>query len=70
MRRRYHAIPEQNPWLASVLRGHYAYYAVPCNSDRINRFYNEVTLLRPRALRRRSQRHRLPWTPMRRLSDR
>ena len=27
-------------WLASVLR-HYAYYAVPGNSDRINRFYNE-----------------------------
>src|SRR5271154_1946632 len=70
MRRRHHAIPEQGRWLASVLRGHYAYSAVPGNSDRINRFYNEVTRLWLRALRRRSQRHRLPWTRMRRLSDR
>jgi RNA-directed DNA polymerase len=70
MRRRHHAIPEQGRWLASVLRGHYAYYAVPGNSDRINRFYNEVTRLWLRALRRRSQRHRLPWTRMRRLSAR
>jgi RNA-directed DNA polymerase len=70
MRRRHHAIPEQGRWLGSVLRGHYAYYAVPGNSDRINRFYNEVTRLWLRALRRRSQRHRLPWTRMRRLSAR
>jgi RNA-directed DNA polymerase len=69
-RRRHHAIPEQGRWLASVLRGHYAYYAVPGNSDRINRFYNEVTRHWLRALRRRSQRHRLPWTRMRRLSAR
>ena len=33
MRRRHHTIPEQGRWLASVLRGHYAYYAVPGNSD-------------------------------------
>src|SRR5206468_11534360 len=39
MRRRHHSIPEQGRWLGSVLRGHYAYYAVPGNSDRINRFY-------------------------------
>jgi group II intron reverse transcriptase/maturase len=70
MRRRHRAIPEQGRWLASVLRGHYAYYAVPGNSDRINRFYSEVTRLWLRALRRRSQRHRLPWTRMRRLSAR
>jgi group II intron reverse transcriptase/maturase len=69
-RRRHHAIPDQGRWLASVLRGHYAYYAVPGNSDRINRFYNEVTRLWLRALRRRSQRHRLPWTRMRRISAR
>ena len=35
-RRRHHPIPEQGRWLASVLRGHYGYYAVPGNSDRIN----------------------------------
>jgi hypothetical protein len=27
--RRYLPIPEQGPWLASVVRGHMAYYAVP-----------------------------------------
>jgi group II intron reverse transcriptase/maturase len=70
LRRRHHSIPEQGRWLASVLRGHYAYYAVPGNSDRINRFYNEVTRHWLRALRRRSQRHRLPWTRMRRISAR
>jgi RNA-directed DNA polymerase len=69
-RRRHHSIPEQSRWLGSVLRGHYAYYAVPGNSDRINRFYNEVTRLWLRSLRRRSQRHRMPWTRMRRISDR
>jgi group II intron reverse transcriptase/maturase len=70
LRRRHHSIPEQGRWLASVLRGHYAYYAVPGNSDRINRFYNEVTRHWLRALRRRSQRHRMPWTRMRRISAR
>jgi RNA-directed DNA polymerase len=69
-RRRHLPIPEQGRWLASVLRGHYAYYAVPGNSDRINRFYNEVTRHWLRALRSRSQRHRLPWTRMRRISAR
>jgi RNA-directed DNA polymerase len=68
--RLHHSIPEQGRWLGSVLRGHYAYYAVPGNTDRINRFYNEVTRLWLRTLRRRSQRHRLPWTRMRRLSAR
>jgi RNA-directed DNA polymerase len=69
-RRRHHSIPDQGRWLASVLRGHYAYYAVPGNSDRINAFYNEVTRLWLRSLRKRSQRHRLPWTRMRRISAR
>jgi group II intron reverse transcriptase/maturase len=68
--RRHHSIPEQGRWLGSVIRGHYAYYAVPGNSDRINRFYNEVTRLWLRSLRRRSQRHRMPWTRMRRISAR
>jgi group II intron reverse transcriptase/maturase len=69
-RRRHHPIPDQGRWLASVLRGHYAYYAVPGNSDRINAFYNEVTRLWLRSLRRRSHRHRLTWTRMRRISAR
>ena len=31
-RRMHHPIPEQGRWLASVLQGHYNYYAVPDNS--------------------------------------
>ena len=33
-RRRHQPIPEQGRWLASVVRGHLAYYAVPGNSTR------------------------------------
>ena len=31
-------IPEQGRWLASVLRGHYNYYAVPDNSEALRAF--------------------------------
>ena len=37
-RRRHHSMPDQGRWLASVVRGHYPYYAVPGNSDAINAF--------------------------------
>ena len=43
MRRRMHQpIPEQGRWLASVLRGHYQYYAVPDNSGRSHAFRAQV----------------------------
>ena len=35
-RRRHLPIPEQGRWLASVVRGHRAYYAVPGNSQAVN----------------------------------
>jgi RNA-directed DNA polymerase len=69
-RRRHHSIPDQGRWLASVVRGHYAYYAVPGNSDAINAFYNQVTRHWYRSLRRRSQRTRMTWTRMRRIHTR
>jgi RNA-directed DNA polymerase len=69
-RRRHHSIPDQGRWLASVVRGHYAYYAVPGNSDSINAFYNQVTRHWFRSLRRRSQRTTVNWTRMRRISAR
>jgi len=34
-RRMHHPIPEQGRWLASVVRGHLAYYAVPGNTDAV-----------------------------------
>jgi len=51
----------QREWLASVLRGHYAYYGLPSNWRRLDTFYDEVRRLWYRVLNRRSQR-RLSWS--------
>jgi RNA-directed DNA polymerase len=66
-RRRHLPIPDQGRWLASVVRGHLAYYAVPGNSRAISAFHRQLGRLWRRALRRRSQRHRLNWRRMERL---
>jgi group II intron reverse transcriptase/maturase len=58
-------IPEQGRWLRQVLRGYFAYYAVPTNSARLNAFRYHVTVLWRRTLRRRSQKD---WTSWERLS--
>jgi group II intron reverse transcriptase/maturase len=60
-RRRHWPIPEQGRWLASVLRGHFNYYAVPGNIDAVSAFRDQVRWLWRDALRRRSQRHRMTW---------
>ncbi len=70
MRRRHLPIPEQGKWLGSVVRGHLAYYAVPGNTDTVAAFRTQVTRHWFKALRRRSQRHRLNWTRMSRLEKR
>jgi group II intron reverse transcriptase/maturase len=67
-RRRHLPIPEQGKWLASVLRGHYTYYAVPGNLRAVSTFRTQVTRHWLKALRRRSQRHHLNWQRMDRLS--
>ncbi len=69
-RRRHHPIPEQGQWLASVVRGHLAYYAVPGNRDAVAAFRSQVTRDWHEALRRRSQRSRLDWTRMNRIATR
>jgi hypothetical protein len=60
----------QGRWLASVVRGHQAYYAVPGNTDAINGFREQVTRHWYRALRRRSQRKRINWERMDRITAR
>lgn len=68
LKRRAHlSIPEQGRWLASVVRGHLAYYAVPGNIQAVAAFRDQVVRLWYKALRRRSQRGRLNWERMRRL---
>jgi RNA-directed DNA polymerase len=71
MRRRMHQpIPEQGCWLASVLRGHYRYYAVPDNIEALDAFRRQIIRNWLRTLRRRSQRDRLTWARMWLLADR
>lgn len=68
--RRHQPIPVQGRWLASVVRGHLAYYAVPGNRPAVSAFRYQVTRHWHNALRRRSQRVRLAWTRMGRLQAR
>ena len=70
LRRRHRPIPEQGRWLASVVRGHLAYYAVPGNTDAVAAFRDQVRRLWYQALRRRSQRTRVNWDRMSRIATR
>jgi RNA-directed DNA polymerase len=70
LRRRMHQpIPEQGKWLAQVVRGYFAYHAVPTNGMRIGAFRHHVENLWLRTLRRRSQKDHFPWDRIRRLAD-
>ena len=69
-RRRMHTpIVLQYQWLCSVLRGHFVYFGLPSNLDRIHAFYRETCRLWYRALNRRSQR-RFSWEQFVRLLKR
>ena len=71
LRQRMHQpVPEQGRWLASVVRGHCAYYAVPGNRKAVAAFRTQVTKLWHEALERRSQRTRISWSRMDRLATR
>lgn len=63
-------IPEQGRWLASVVRGHMAYYAVPGNVQAVAAFRDQVTRHWFKALRRRSQRTTVNWARMSRIETR
>jgi group II intron reverse transcriptase/maturase len=68
--RRHQPIPEQGTWLASVVRGHFAYYAVPGNIDAVSAFRTQATRNWLKALRRRSHKTSLTWARMDRLATR
>jgi hypothetical protein len=71
LRRRMHQpVPVQGRWLASVVRGHMAYYAVPGNARAVRAFRDQVTRHWHKALRRRSQKTRINWTRMHRIATR
>jgi RNA-directed DNA polymerase len=69
-RRRHRAIPTQGRWLASVVRGYFAYHAIPTNIARLGEFRTQVVRLWHRALRRRSPHDRTTWDRMRVLAAR
>jgi group II intron reverse transcriptase/maturase len=70
LKRRLHdPIPEVGKWLGSVVQGYMNYYAVPGNFRSIKAFRTQVARIWFRTLRRRSQRHRLPWERFRRFVE-
>jgi RNA-directed DNA polymerase len=70
LRRRMHqTIPEQGRWLAQVVRGYFAYHAVPTNYSALGAFRSHVVRLWLGALRRRSQKDGLLWERMQQLAD-
>jgi len=70
LRRRMHqVIPEQGRWLAQVIRGYFAYHAVPTNFPALSAFRFYVMRLWLRTLRRRSQKDKFTWARMARLAS-
>jgi len=61
-KRMHRPLGETGRWLRRVVRGWLNYHAVPGNSEKLDRFINEVKRLWLMAIRRRSQRGRSRWT--------
>jgi RNA-directed DNA polymerase len=70
LRKRMHQpISDQGSWLRSVVRGYYAYHAIPGNGNAIEAFRSEIAKLWYKILRRRSQRTRMTWERMGKIID-
>jgi len=70
LRKRMHKpIPEQGRWLAQVVRGIFAYHAVPTNSKALGAIHYHVKCLWLRTLRRRSQKDKFAWERIDKLAD-
>jgi RNA-directed DNA polymerase len=71
LRKRWHEkIAETGKWLRSVVQGYFNYHAIPGNFATLQTFRREVARAWLEALRRRSQRDRLPWERFRSILDR
>jgi RNA-directed DNA polymerase len=71
LRRRLHlSVDQQGRWLGQVVRGYFAYHAVPTNSKALAAFRYHVTCLWLRALRRRGQKDRTTWGRITALTER
>jgi len=71
LRQRWHErIADTGKWLRTVVQGYFNYHAVPGNFAALQTFRREVVRAWLAALRRRSQRHRLPWDRSNAILDR
>lgn len=70
LRRRHLPVPVQGRRIEAMVRGYFAYHAVPTNVGRLGSFRKDVIRGWLHALRRRSQRTRLTWERMFRLAER
>ena len=68
MQTRHQPIPETGRWLQRVVQGYFNYHAVSGNMDALESFKREVARSWVHALRRRSQRHRMPWERFTRIA--
>jgi RNA-directed DNA polymerase len=67
---RHAPLDEQGLWLRQMVRGYFAYHAVPTNSTALSEFRGIVLWHWLRALRRRGQRDTTTWASINRLADR
>jgi RNA-directed DNA polymerase len=58
---RHESLPEQHAKLSRMLRGHYAYFGITGNSQRLRRLHHEATRLWRKWLSRRSWKSSLSW---------
>jgi group II intron reverse transcriptase/maturase len=70
LRQRHRPPIEQGVWLRQVVQGWQNYHAIPGNMPSLETFYAEIRRTWLHALRRRSQRSRMPWSRFQTLADR
>jgi group II intron reverse transcriptase/maturase len=68
-RQMHQPIPEQGRWLAQVVRGYFAYHAVPTNFLALSALRYFVMRLWLRTLRRRSQKDNFTWERITKLAN-
>ncbi len=70
LRKRMHdPVRETGRWLKGVVQGYYQYFAVPRNLPSLQDFRDVIVGAWRRTLARRSQKRRMPWKRMQRLSQ-
>ena len=67
---RHDGVEAQGKWLAQVLRGWLAYYAVPMSAPAITAFRHHLVDRCKAPIRRRGQKHRLAWPRMKVIANR